>query len=339
MLILRRPVSSSDVLAACRDYRALPGTVDKCEMSETVVIINPASGPGRAGIDERARYRTSLARTTLERLGVPHRIELTRARDHAAELARAAIAAKAPLVFAWGGDGTINEIASQLAFSDTTLAVIPGGSGNGFARGLGVSLNAARAIEQAVGGRDRMIDAGEIAGRLFFNVAGIGFDAHVARLFNERGLKRGFLAYITTSLIELFGYRGASYAIDIADETVRRDALMVVIANNSQYGNGARVAPHARPDDGHLDLVVVPIGSPLANVWRARRLFDGNVPRVPGVLLRDVETMRISNATPGGAASANGALWFHADGEVVKGMAPLDIRIHPHALRVRVPVP
>ncbi len=63
-------------------------------------------------------------------------------------------------------------------------------------------------------GKERLIDAGEIGGRLFFNVAGIGFDAHVARLFNERGLKRGFLAYVTTSLVELFGYRAASYRIN-----------------------------------------------------------------------------------------------------------------------------
>jgi diacylglycerol kinase (ATP) len=310
---------------------------DEGEMSETVVIINPASGPGRAGIEERARYRTSLVRKTLERLGVAHRIEMTRERDHAAALARAAVAANAPLVFAWGGDGTMNEIASELAFSSVPLAVIPGGSGNGFARGLGVSLSPSRAIEQAVRGKDRLIDAGEIGGRLFFNVAGIGFDAHVARLFNERGLKRGFLAYVMTSLVELFGYRALSYAINIADETVQRDALMVVVANSPQYGNGAQVAPHARPDDGHLDLVVMPPGSPLRNMWRARRLFDGHVPRVPGVLLRDVETMRISNTGANGAASPNGALWFHADGEVVKGMAPLDVRIHPHALRVRVP--
>jgi diacylglycerol kinase (ATP) len=311
---------------------------DERKMSETVVIINPASGPGGGSIEERTAYRTSLARTTLERLGVPHRIELTRARDHAAALARAAVAAKAPLVFAWGGDGTMNEIASELAFSTTAIAIIPGGSGNGFARGLGLSLSPRRAIEQAVHGKERLIDAGEIGGRLFFNVAGIGFDAHVARLFNERGLRRGFFAYITTSLTELFGYRAASYRIKIAaEETVQHDALMVVVANSPQYGNGARVAPHARPDDGHLDLVVMPPGSPLKNVWRARRLFDGGVPRVPGVLLRDVETMRISNGGANGSAPANGALWFHADGEVVKGVAPLDIRIHPHALRVRVP--
>jgi diacylglycerol kinase family enzyme len=215
--------------------------------------------------------------------------------------------------------------------------MIPGGSGNGFARGLGFSLNPRRAIEQAVRGKERIIDAGEIGGRLFFNVAGIGFDAHVARVFNERGLKRGFLAYITTSFVELLGYRAASYALDIADETVLRDAMMVVVANSPQYGNGAQVAPHARPDDGHLDLVVVPPGSPLTNMWRARRLFDGKLRRVPGVLLRDVETMRIGNGAANGALASNGALWFHADGEVVEGVAPLDVRIHPHALRVRVP--
>jgi diacylglycerol kinase (ATP) len=306
-------------------------------MSETVVIINPASGPGWGGIEERTQYRTSLARRTLERLGVPHRIQLTRERDHAASLAREAVAAKAPLVFAWGGDGTMNEIASELAFSPTALAMIPGGSGNGFARGLGFSLNPRRAIEQAVRGKERVIDAGEIGGRLFFNVAGIGFDAHVARVFNERGLKRGFLAYITTSFIQLLRYRPKSYRLKIAGETVQRDALMVVVANSPQYGNGAQVAPHARPDDGHLDLVVLPPGTPLMNMWRARRLFDGKLPRIPGVLLRAIETMRISNGAANGVVAANGALWFHADGEVVKGMAPLDIRIHPHALRVRVP--
>src|SRR5262245_7342132 len=85
-------------------------TDDRRTMSETVVIINPASGPGGGGIEERTRYRTTLARQTLERLRIPHRIELTRERDHAAALARAAVAAKSPLVFAWGGDGTMNEI-------------------------------------------------------------------------------------------------------------------------------------------------------------------------------------------------------------------------------------
>jgi diacylglycerol kinase (ATP) len=302
-------------------------------MSETVVIINPASGPGRAGIEERTRYRTSIASQTLDRLGVPHRIEVTQARDHAAALAREAVAAKAGLVFAWGGDGTMNEIASVLAFSGVPLALIPGGSGNGFARALGLSMKPARAIEQAIRGQERPIDAGEIGGRLFFNVAGIGFDAHVARVFNERGMKRGFLAYIKTSLVELFGYRAASYRLHLPDdETLQREALMVVVANSPQYGNGALVAPHARPDDGHLNLVVTPAGSPLLNMWRARRLFDGQVVRVPGVLLRDVQTMRIGNG-----ASSNGVLWFHADGEVTEGAAPLQVRIHPHALRVRVP--
>ena len=295
----------------------------------TVVIINPMSGTGHTSPEARGQQRAALAREVLDRLDVPYRILLTERPGHGALLARQVYDEGASLVCAWGGDGTMNEIASELAFSEVPLGVIPGGSGNGFARELGISLKPERALIEAVQGAERILDAGEIGGRLFFNVAGLGFDAHVARCFNERGKRRGFVAYLTTSLVELFTYRAASYHIAVEDESFDRSALMVVVANTAQYGNGARVAPQARPDDGHLDLVVVDPGTPLGNVWRARRLFDGSLPTSPGVMMREVEALNIR--------STNGALWFHVDGEPVQGTRSLDVRVHPRALRVRVP--
>lgn len=270
----------------------------------------------------------------LREAGVPHRIEVTSGPGHGAAIARAALAAgDCSLVCAWGGDGTMNEIASVLAFSPLPLGPLPNGSGNGLARELGVALDPAKALRQALTGVDRQLDAGEIGGRLFFNVAGLGFDAHVARLFNERGKRRGFRAYVTTSLVELFRYQAHHYDITLGeDDVVRRRALMVVIANTAQYGNGARIAPHARPDDGRLDLVVVQSQSALGNIWRARKLFDGSLARAAGVTIRSIDQAEIAT---NGAAS-----WFHVDGEPVQaevGNGPLQVKVHPRALRLRVP--
>jgi diacylglycerol kinase (ATP) len=302
-----------------------------------IVIINPASGTGHRTPEARGRARAAIASRAFVELGVPHRIEMTERGGHGAEIARKAIAEGASLVCGWGGDGTMNEIASVLAKSPVPLGVIPGGSGNGLARELGISLQPIRAIQQAVMGVDRWLDVGEIGGRLFVNVAGLGFDAHVARRFNESGRRRGFLAYITTSLTQLFTYRSEAYAIALPGETIEKQALMVVLANSAQYGNGARVAPLAQPDDGRLDLVVVEPSSPLGNVWRARRLFDGQMARERGVSFRTAETLTISSANGHGP---DHRLWFHVDGEPVQGAnGHLDVRIHPRALCVRVPRP
>jgi diacylglycerol kinase (ATP) len=323
-----------------------------------IVIINPASGTGHRTIESRGRARAAIASQAFVELGEPHRIVLTEHPGHGAEIARRAIAEGASLVCGWGGDGTLNEIASALAQSSVPLGVIPGGSGNGLARELGISMQPAQAVRQAVMGADRWLDLGEIGGRLFVNVAGIGFDAHVARRFNELGLRRGFLAYITMSFTQLLVYHPEAYEIELPGETIQAQALMVVLANGAQYGNGARVAPQAQPDDGRLDLVVVEPRSPLHDVWRARRLFDGQLSREKGVSFRRAETLTISSLNShangnghangnakgnggngkGNGHSANRALWFHVDGEPVQAAnGSLDVRIHPRALRVRVP--
>lgn len=271
-----------------------------------------------------------MASRAFVELGVPHRIEITERPGHGAEIARQAMADGASLVCGWGGDGTVNEIATVLAQSEVPLGLIPGGSGNGLARELGLSMQPARAIQQTVMGVDRWLDVGEIGGRLFVNVAGLGFDAHVARCFNESGKRRGFFAYLTTSFTQLLKYQPEAYKIKLPNETIKGEALMVVLANSAQYGNGARVAPDAQPDDGRLDLVVVEPRSPLQNMLRARHLFDGSLVRAKGVSFRRAETMTISNG--------HEALWFHVDGEPVQGAnGALDVRIHPRALRVRVP--
>jgi len=166
---------------------------------------------------------------------------------HARELALAALGRSASLCIAWGGDGTINEIASALAFTGASLGIIPSGSGNGFSRELGIPFDAHAAFEIALGGHERVIDAGEIEGRLFFNLAGVGLDARIAHQFAATGLvRRGFRRYLEIASNEIFRRTKHEYAITVDGELRRSHVLLVAIANGRQYGNGALIAPTAR---------------------------------------------------------------------------------------------
>ncbi len=166
-------------------------------------------------------------------------------------LAREMIEEGATSLVAWGGDGTVNEVASEAVRSGLVFGIVPGGSGNGLARELGIERRPADALRTALQGAERTIDAGEIAGRLFFNVAGLGFDAYLAKIFNTFE-RRGLQNYIRSSLRELLSYDPAHYTVRAGNETLSQRAFVIAIANSRQYGNGAVIAPRAKLDDGRL---------------------------------------------------------------------------------------
>jgi YegS/Rv2252/BmrU family lipid kinase len=291
------------------------------------VIINPIAGGGR----DQGRRRRAIAQSALASCGEPAEIRLTERRGHAREIAADAVARGARLVLAWGGDGTINEVGSALMSRPAALGIVPAGSGNGLARELAVPRNAVAAIARACRGRERVIDAGLLGGRPFFNIAGIGFDAHIASRFDRAG-RRGLATYLRVSARELLTYRCAAYRIDaggagrIAPQACDR-ALIVTLANSPQFGNGARIAPAARLDDGKLDLVVFAEVSRLATICSVPRLFTGRVARVRGLSSRQVERATIESDAP---------MAFHVDGEPVQGGSRLEAQVVPGALRLVV---
>ena len=287
------------------------------------IIINPSAGARRLSPETRTR----LAETALDDCGVEGRIAFTHGVGSAGGLARAMIEQGATSLVAWGGDGTVNEVASETARSDLTFGIVPGGSGNGLARELGIERRPAHALRTALQGAERTIDAGEIAGRLFVNVAGLGFDAYLARVFNTFE-RRGPLNYIRSGLRELLAYDPAEYTVRAGDVMFRQRALVVTIANGRQYGSGAVIAPRAKLDDGQLDVVLLPVRPPWIALWHARRLFTGTLERLPGVRMMSVRTAVLSADRP---------LTFHVDGEVFEGGRSLQVKVRPRALRVRVP--
>lgn len=296
--------------------------------TRVAVIINPISGTG--GRLHVARDRAELAASLIAGRGSEGQIFITERPGHGRELASAALAQGASLVLAWGGDGTVNEVGSALAFRDAALAIVPSGSGNGLARELGIPFDPVSAIDVALGGRERRIDAGELDGRLFFNVAGIGLDARVAHRFAADGLvHRGFRRYATITIRELFTYKPDYHTIVTDGRTLHERTLLIAIANARQYGNGALIAPEAQLDDGRLDVVVVPARSPLAALAQIPRMFSGRIAAVPGVTMSSAVDIQVTSGQP---------VLYHVDGEPYTGAGVVAARPWPAALRVVVPV-
>ncbi|WPU93805.1 diacylglycerol kinase family protein [Mucilaginibacter sabulilitoris] len=216
---------------------------------KALFIINPISGGKKKdGVPE-------LIDQNLEKGVFDATIVFSDGVSHARIIASEAVN-KYDIITAVGGDGTVNEIASAIVGSNTALGIVPYGSGNGLARFLGVPMNPQQAIKTLSSGRVESIDSGMVNGQPFFNMAGMGFDAHISEVFSH-GKKRGFISYIKSSLQEIATYNEQDYHIEIDGKVYNRKAFMLSIANSSQYGNNAHISPKASVQDGLLDVCLI----------------------------------------------------------------------------------
>jgi diacylglycerol kinase (ATP) len=213
-------------------------------------IINPISG----GKDKRGF--PAVADKFLDKTTFSARFEFTQYAHHAFELASSAVEAGVDIVVAVGGDGTINEVASALVSTGTIMGIVPCGSGNGLARSLNISLKTENAVRLLNRLNVDTIDTAELAGGKFFNMGGIGFDAQISYMFATMP-KRGFKGYVRTTFTEIRTYRSKIYEIEVDGVTLVREAFMISLANSSQYGNNAHIAPSASLKDGLLDVCIV----------------------------------------------------------------------------------
>jgi YegS/Rv2252/BmrU family lipid kinase len=292
-----------------------------------IAIINPVSGTGAD--PTVASRRVAMLRDAATRRGIDVEIHLTERAGHARDLATAAVRSGAPLVIAWGGDGTINEVGAALIRTATVLGVVPAGSGNGLAAALAVPRDPAVAVAAAFDGSTSTIDAGMMAGRPFFNIGGVGFDAHIARLFNQRSPgSRGGWPYVTIGVREGCRYTALDYRVSFDDHPRTVRALLIAFANGREYGLGARIAPQAQLDDGVLDATVVEDRSVIARFLDAPYLAFAAAHRARGVTVSQIRKATIE---------ADGPIAFHVDGEAGIVERRLEVQVVPAALRVRVP--
>ena len=175
---------------------------------------------------------------------------------HAAELADEAANKNFDIIIAAGGDGTINEVATKVLQHNKILGILPLGSGNGLARFLQVPRNLKYAILAINRLRVEQIDTASFNNKKFFNLAGMGFDAHLSAVFSS-DKKRGLTGYVKLGFKEVFGYKAQKYIINIDGKEYSRKAFAITIANSSQYGNDVFISPGASVKDGFLDVCII----------------------------------------------------------------------------------
>lgn len=295
-------------------------------MTRAVAIINPIAGVRRAGSLERA---TALAMRALSDAGFPDpAVLVTEGPGDAYRMACQARDGGASLVVAWGGDGTVNGVASALARTDVPLGIVPAGSGNGLAHELGLPRDPGQALVIAARGRVRRIDAGEVAGSLFFNVAGVGLDAAVAARLAAPGVRRGLSGYVLAASRVWPVYQAQHYTIGYNGSTWSGRALLVAFANSRQYGSGAQIAPQAGLDDGLLDVVTVEAQAAAVLLCRLPAFFRGTLKPTSRLHMGRFTTLELRGGQ---------AIDFHVDGEPRRGGRVLPVQVHAGVLGVKVP--
>ncbi|WP_430933304.1 diacylglycerol/lipid kinase family protein [Saccharicrinis sp. 156] len=212
-------------------------------------LINPVSGVGK----QRTIERYIESELDCNKLSVD--IDYTEFRAHARELAGKAVG-QYDAVVAVGGDGTVNEVASKLVGTDTALAIVPTGSGNGLARFMQIPMRINKAIQSLNYFHEKKIDTMKVNQYCSVNVAGIGFDAHISHNFEGKKL-RGPLGYLQLITTEFAGYQSDTYQLKIDGKVYNRKAFLISFANSSQYGNNIHIAPNAQIDDGLIDVSII----------------------------------------------------------------------------------
>lgn len=227
-----------------------------------------------------------------------------------------------------GGDGMVNSIGSVLMDTSVALAVIPAGSGNGFARHFNIPLNPERAAKALMGGYRMSIDVGMADGHPFFVTCGLAWDAELTRGFHESPV-RGILPYVISGISGYFTYTPQNYDLILDGELFTAKAPMLcTIANLTQYGGGAMIAPDAEPDDGYLMLVVVPHMDPVYLLTQIHRLFNGTLKKAEGVVMRKFKRLEIIRHREDP---------IQLDGELVPVQKDFVIDVKPLALQAIVP--
>ena len=286
--------------------------------SKLLLIINPIAGNGLAPLIEN----------DIKASGIEEKYEVTisysEKRGHAAQLANTAVENKFQVVVAVGGDGTINETASSLVNSSTALGIIPSGSGNGLAMHLQYPKNPLQALLKIKNGKLHKIDTMRVNNRFAVNVSGFGFDGYVASLFDKQR-KRGLRSYTLITLREYFSYPEIKFQISIDDQQFDQAAHMIVIANASQFGNAAIIAPNADLKDGLANIIIVkrpPLHLLPSTFYR---LFNGTLKSNRYTKMFTGKKLLIKTSNP---------IHLHIDGEPMDPISEVEVTVSPSTLNV-----
>ena len=289
---------------------------------KVVFIVNPISG-GRRGVNISAIIKQRVDKNKFN-----FEIRQTEYAGHAIEISKQLVEEGTQIIVAVGGDGTINEIASQMIDTNSILGIIPRGSGNGLARHLGIPRMASKAIDLINLTNTTKIDTATVNNKPFISIAGVGFDAYVANLF-AASRRRGFFTYFKIIAEKYHEYRPKSYTLKFGTgKLIETKAFFISFANSNQFGFNTSIAPNAKLNDGKLDICIVKkpflVEIPLiANLLLLRKInLSPHVEIIPATSLVIQQTKnRVANI----------------DGEAIKLGKELNINVNPLSLNIIIP--
>ncbi|TDW81956.1 diacylglycerol kinase [Kribbella pratensis] len=282
------------------------------------LVVNPTSGRGRgARIAPGVRERLAAAGLSVD-------VHTTTCAEDVGRIAAEVVASGADAVALIGGDGTIHLGAQVLANSGMSFGVIPAGTGNDFARGLGVPLkDPVAAADLVVAGRTRRIDLAVAKDEFITTVVAGGFDSLVNKRANAMSWPKGSSRYTVATLAELRTFKPLEYVVTVDDEVIETKAMLVAVGTGPTYGGGLQICAGAEIDDGLLDVTIIEPVSRMTLLQLFPKLSKGTHVGHPAVRTLRGRSVRIES--PGITA--------YGDGEVL-GPLPVDIGIAPGALTV-----
>ena len=303
-----------------------------------LVIVNPTSGRGLAG-KSIPQIESLLKSHNLE-----YNLVQTERPWHAADLAEQAARERYDAIVVACGDGTANEAvnglmrAREAGFNHTAMGILPVGTGNDMAYGMGVRGTLEDSVAVLAKNQRRWMDIGRVSGgdypngRYFANGVGIGFDAATGFVAADIRWTRGLLAYLIAALETIFIYfKAPTVRIEYDDQKLEQAALMVSVMNGQRMGGGFFMAPDGLPHDGTFDLCIAGTAGKFRILQLLPTFMNGTQATQP-----EITTGRARKVT---ITALKETLPAHCDGETLcrEGMA-LTIEIVPHALEFITPL-
>jgi diacylglycerol kinase (ATP) len=284
-------------------------------------IVNPAAAGGKV------LGMLPWLKSKCQHAGISYEIELTEKKDDARSLARSA-AEHFTHIVAVGGDGTIHEIVNGLIGHKAKLAILPLGSGNDLARGLGLPLRFDKSFDILLTGNTKYIDIGKAGEHYFHNGMGIGFDAWVVYETLRDRIFHGKVKYFSGILKTIYKYQAPLLTLSYGGREWQDRFYMINIANGLYMGGGFKLTPDAKFDDGQLDLNIIINITKLKVFRHLLGVFSGKHTRLPEVTQAKAERIVITGEQP---------FAVQADGELIaKDLHSIEVTIIPKALEIVV---
>lgn len=285
-----------------------------------LIVVNPASG--RSTFKERLRY----LKDRLLQSGLKSAEFYTEPEGEGILSSFLKKNQRFTEIIVLGGDGTLNYVVNELLENQLPIGIVSNGTGNDSVKSLHGEKDFQKQVKIAMYGIARSFDLGLCNGRAFVNGLGIGFDGQVVEKMSKRKKKwGGHLDYLLTVLKSVAGFREKDLSFELDGKRFTRKILLMTVSNGTTFGGGFIINPHARSNDGMLDVCILNELSPLARFWHLPKLKTGSHGALKACEFFKSRKVRIDPSND---------IVAHLDGEFI-GYPPFDISIVPGALLLR----